>query len=204
MGGSSEMGPGGVGKLSGLQHIIRLPQPHQPAPVVSGDSVGAGEADSGIRQAEHLRHQRRRHKHCVSPADGRGIIRIAQIVLGIGLGQVKGQGPAGFAHGVQRRHLLGGVIGIRDADILLDIACEHRAGDVEVAAGPEGHGVVAHGQDIIVYRGEIHGLSGGKGLHADRLRQQQNRQDQGCPPLHPGSLLSPFVLYYFITVRPGL
>ena len=156
-----------------------LAQPDQVAGIQPRRQVRLPHVRDGVDQVEVLCHLECRHKGHAAPLDGAGIADIALSVLGVALAQVEDQG-AGAAVTVQNDRLAGAHAG--DPQGLPGISGEQRGGDVQVSAGPEGHGLVRHWLDINARHHKIHCLRrpGGGGRH---LEHQQHAAYQRSQPL---------------------
>ena len=149
---------GGVDKVLFRQAEIGLPEPDQGA--VAGLAGGVdGQGRHGVLQVEELRHQRRRDKDLPAPPDGPPEGDIAVGVPGKVAVEVKHQRAVARVQDAQ--------VGIGDAagevgypQGLVHLPGEDGAGHVQVSLGPEGHGGVVQGKDVVARRGDIHAACG--------------------------------------------
>ena len=160
-------GLGGVGKVPLLHIHIRIAHPNQIAPV---------HLHGGVEQAEAPGDQRDGQEDHATPLDGLLEIQVALVVDGIVLVQVKYQGAVYRLVHIQQ-HGLPGNIGVVGHAQIPAHASEDSAGHIQIAAGPEGHGVVRQRQHVFVDCGEIHRL---RRPRRDRrqLEHQQQAQQQ--------------------------
>ena len=86
------------------------------------------------------------------PLDGPGVIGVAVGVQGAVGGKGIGQGPPAA---VEHQAALVAAEHLGDAQGLPGRAGEDGAGDVDITAAPEGHGIVREGQDIAADGGEV-------------------------------------------------